>query len=186
VVCAPEFSGKISSFGSSERWCQFILESKVPIPSPVKISILPTTTRQLHPFNQASSIFYNIPIMMSLRAIARAAPRALTRASTSAAVRSQAAIRTSSLLRTTQSSFLRPQQASAFSTSVFRRSQATTETDEELSAKLASEIEFEQDVKENEPVPASVKEFLDNGPFEIIDTPGKEEVVLTRTYGNEK
>lgn len=84
-----------------------------------------------------------------------------------------------------QSAFLRPQHASAFSTSVFRRA-AAGETDEELSAKLASEIEFEQDVKENEPVPASIKDFLENGPFEIQDSPGKEEVLLTRTFGNEK
>ncbi|KAK3319820.1 mitochondrial glycoprotein [Cercophora scortea] len=126
--------------------------------------------------------------MMSLRSIARSAPRALTRASASTVVcRSQAAIRTSSLAAfRTQSAALRPQQASTFSTSIFRSSAATSsETDEELSLKLASEIEFEQDVKENEPVPASVKDFLENGPFKIHDTPGKEEVVLTRTFGNE-
>jgi complement component 1 Q subcomponent-binding protein len=83
------------------------------------------------------------------------------------------------------SAFLRPQQTSAFSSSVFRAAPAG-ETDEELSAKLASEIEFEQDVKENEPMPASIKDFLENGPFEIQDSPGKQEVVLTRTFGSEK
>ena len=84
-----------------------------------------------------------------------------------------------------RATYLRPQQTSAFSTSIFQRA-AAGETDEELSAKLASEIEFEQDVKENEPLPASIKDFLDNGPFEIQDTPGKEEVTLNRTFGNEK
>ncbi|KAK3689807.1 mitochondrial glycoprotein [Podospora appendiculata] len=126
--------------------------------------------------------------MMSLRSIVRSAPRALTRASASTVVcRSQAAIRTSSLSAfRTQSAALRPQQASAFSTSIFRSAAANAnETDEELSLKLASEIEFEQDVKENEPIPTSVKDYMENGPFKIHDTPGKEEVVLTRTYGNE-
>ncbi len=36
------------------------------------------------------------------------------------------------------------------------------------------------------PQPASVKDFLDSGLFEIEDIPGQEEVVLKRTYGNEK
>lgn len=121
---------------------------------------------------------------MSLRAGARLAPRALSRISSTAFRRYPVGARTTSLLKS-QSAFLRPQAASAFSTSVLFRAPAG-ETDEELSAKLASEIEFEQDVKENEPVPASIKDFLDNGPFEIQDTPGKEEVVLTRTFGNEK
>ncbi|KAK3346701.1 mitochondrial glycoprotein [Lasiosphaeria hispida] len=124
--------------------------------------------------------------MMSLRSIARSAPRAITRASSTAAVaRCQTASRASSFLKTRTASLLRPQQASAFSTTVFRRA-AESETDEELSAKLSSEIEYEQDVKDNEPMPASVKDFLENGPFEIQDIPGKEEVVLTRTFGNEK
>ena len=99
--------------------------------------------------------------------------------------RCQAVSRTSNLLKA--SAALRPQQQqlSAFSTSIFRRS-AASETDEELSTKLASEIEFEHDVKEHEPLPASVKDFLENGPFEIVDIPGKEEVILTRTHNNEK
>jgi len=58
--------------------------------------------------------------------------------------------------------------------------------DSELSAKLESEIQFETEVKENEPQPASIKDFLENGPFEIQDIPGQEDVVLTRTFGNEK
>ncbi|KAK0649488.1 mitochondrial glycoprotein [Cercophora newfieldiana] len=122
--------------------------------------------------------------MMSLRTLARAAPRAISRASSVQTV-SRAA--SSNLLKSTRTTaFLRPQQASAFSTTVFRRAAAESETDEELSSKLASEIEFEEDVKDNEPQPASIKDFLDNGPFEIKDIPGKEEVVLTRNFGNEK
>jgi complement component 1 Q subcomponent-binding protein len=60
------------------------------------------------------------------------------------------------------------------------------EVDEEVSAKLASEIEFENDVKAEEPLPASIKDFMDNSPFKIEDVPGKEDVVLTRTFGDEK
>jgi complement component 1 Q subcomponent-binding protein len=60
------------------------------------------------------------------------------------------------------------------------------EVDEEVSAKLASEIEFEKDVKQNEPLPASIQDFLDNSPFKIEDVSGKEDVILTRTFGDEK
>lgn len=120
---------------------------------------------------------------MSLRALARSAPRAISRASSTASI---ARCQRGSLLKAARpSTFLRPQQTSTFSTTVSRRA-AESETDEELSAKLASEIEFEESVKESEPVPASVKDFLSNGPFEIVDVAGKEEVVLTRNYGNEK
>lgn len=54
-----------------------------------------------------------------------------------------------------------------------------------MSVKLNSEIEFENDMKEAAPVPASVKDFLENSPFELKDEPGKEDVVLTRKFGNE-
>ncbi|KAK4160107.1 mitochondrial glycoprotein [Cladorrhinum sp. PSN259] len=125
--------------------------------------------------------------MMSLRTIARNAPRALTRAS---AATSTLRTTSSTLLRTARPSTLfRPtQMTSAFSTSVFRRSPATDAdaADAELSAKLEDEIKYETDVKETEQMPASVKDFLENGPFEIQDVPGSEDVILTRTYGNEK
>lgn len=32
----------------------------------------------------------------------------------------------------------------------------------------------------------NIKEFLENSEFEIEDTPGQEEVHLTRTYGDEQ
>lgn len=35
-------------------------------------------------------------------------------------------------------------------------------------------------------IPTSVRDYLENGPFEILDTPGNEEVVLTRQFGDEK
>lgn len=114
--------------------------------------------------------------MISIRTAARSAPRFLPKAV-------RPATRTTTLFSTQSARVIR--QTSAFSTSVFRRA-AAGEVDEELSAKLASEIEYENDVKENEPLPASIKDFLENGPFEILDTPGKEEVTLTRTFGKEK
>jgi complement component 1 Q subcomponent-binding protein len=41
-------------------------------------------------------------------------------------------------------------------------------------------------MKDDGNVPASVKDYLENGPFEVIDTAGQEDVVLTRTFGDEK
>ena len=41
-------------------------------------------------------------------------------------------------------------------------------------------------MKDQEGVPASVKDYLENCPFEIIDVPGVEDVVLTRQFGDEK
>lgn len=120
---------------------------------------------------------------MSLRSIARSAPRALARASTTSTISRYQ--RTSNILSARPTSFLRTQQVSAFSTSMLRKAMAG-EVDEEVSAKLASEIDFEKEVKQNEPVPASIKDFLDNSAFKIEDIPGREDVVLTRTFGEEK
>lgn len=117
--------------------------------------------------------------MFSARSVARNAPRTLARLSS---VARPASARHSALLRDQCRTF-RPQ-VSAFSTSLLRR--AASGVDSELSAKLSSEISFEAEMKENEPQPASIKDFLDNSPFEIQDTPGAQNVVLTRTYNNEK
>ncbi|KAF8857108.1 mitochondrial glycoprotein [Acephala macrosclerotiorum] len=119
--------------------------------------------------------------MFSIRSFARAAPRTISRLSTSA-LRTQSA-RPASLLH----SAWRPAQtqcAAAFSTSTIRRSEG--EGDAELVAKLESEIQMEHEMKEDGGIPTSVKDYLENGPFEIIDTPGQEDVVLTRTFGDEK
>lgn len=118
--------------------------------------------------------------MLSIRTLARSAPRQLGRLSAATA-------RPATLLRTTSSinSIGRVQRASAFSTSTFRRA-AAGETDGELAAKLDSELQFEEEVKQNEQVPASVKDFLENSPFEIEDIAGKEDVKLVRKFGDEK
>jgi len=57
---------------------------------------------------------------------------------------------------------------------------------DELIAKLQSEISMEEDMKEDEDLSANIKEYLENSPFEIEDKPGHQEVVLTRTFNDEK
>ena len=52
-------------------------------------------------------------------------------------------------------------------------------------AKLESEIQMENEMSDEGDMPTSVKDYLENGPFEILDTPGQEEVVLTRQFGDE-
>ncbi|KID78578.1 Mitochondrial acidic protein MAM33 [Metarhizium brunneum] len=121
--------------------------------------------------------------MLSLRSFARSAPRAMTRIASSS-LRSGVA-RPSMLAKSSAISALRPARAATFSTTVGRRA-ADGETDDELSAKLESEIQIEEDMKAQEQQPASIKDFLDNSPFELIDTPGQEVVKLVRSFGNEK
>ncbi|KAI2627692.1 mitochondrial glycoprotein [Hypoxylon sp. NC1633] len=130
--------------------------------------------------------------MMSLRAVARSAPRTFTRLS-STTLRQSAVARPSSLLKSSLAPLRSSQCASAFSTSQFRQAKKApvseedeaAQVDEELSVKLESEIQFEGELKESEDIPASVKDFLENSPFELKDIPGKEEVTLTRKFGNE-
>ncbi|KAK1585177.1 mitochondrial glycoprotein [Colletotrichum navitas] len=119
--------------------------------------------------------------MLSIRSIARSAPRTLTRLSLRQSVaRPSAFVKASSWSPAVQT-----QRASAFSSSAFRKADAS-ETDAELVSKIDSELQFEEEVKQNEQLPASVKDFIDNSPFEIHDIPGKEEVKLTRSFGEEK
>lgn len=60
------------------------------------------------------------------------------------------------------------------------------EGDEELVLKLDSELQMENEMKDKEGVPMSVQDYLENGPFQILDVPGQEDVVLTRQFGQEK
>ncbi|KAI1325554.1 mitochondrial glycoprotein [Xylariaceae sp. FL0255] len=125
--------------------------------------------------------------MMSLRTIARAAPRSMSRLSSTAMRQTTRISQPSSLLRTswaTSTSPLRTSQLATFSSTPFRRA-AESETDQELLAKLDSELQFENEMKDKEQLPASVKDFLDNSPFELKDEPGKQDVYLTRKMGNE-
>lgn len=119
--------------------------------------------------------------MLSIRTIARSAPRA-------ARTFTNRAIKTATRPTLLQTAFpaSRLQCASAFSSSSLRAKSASPESDAELAQKLASEIQMEEEMKEQEEIPTSIKDYLENGPFEILDTPGQEEVVLTRTFGDEK
>lgn len=114
--------------------------------------------------------------MFSARNAVRSAPRVVSRLS-GAALRQTA--RPSAFIK---ASALRPAQA-AFSTTVFRKA---AENDGELLAKLESEIKIEEDMKADEQDPASIKDFLNNSAFELIDTPGQEVVKLVRNFGDEK
>jgi len=116
--------------------------------------------------------------MFSIRSYARSAPRAINRL-TSSALRTPA-LRQSSFIQAAWKPS-RTQITSAFSTSTSRRAAG----DEELVQKLDAEIGLENEMKESEGVPTSVKDFIENGPFEVLDVPGEEEVVLTRKYEDE-
>ncbi|RQM08329.1 hypothetical protein DH86_00003831 [Scytalidium sp. 3C] len=118
--------------------------------------------------------------MFSIRNFVRSAPRTVSRLSSSAI---RPAARSTTLLQSTWK-LSRTQYAAPFSTSMSRKATAG-ESDGELIAKLQSEIEIENELKEGDEVPISVKDFLENGPFEIEDIPGQEDVVLTRKFGDE-
>ncbi|KAI1497278.1 suaprga1-like protein [Biscogniauxia marginata] len=122
--------------------------------------------------------------MLSLRVAARSAPRSLARLSSAAIRQSSRAARPSSLLKSSWAPLRTSQFTSSFSTTP-RRQEAGNEVDQELSSKLESELQFEHEIKDKDHVPASVKDFLENSPFELKDTPGTEDVVLTRKFGDE-
>ncbi|KAI9147767.1 glycoprotein suaprga1 [Paramyrothecium foliicola] len=137
--------------------------------------------KPIPPIPQFIHQYFHTGKMMSVRSFARSAPRAVARLTT-ASLRQSA--RPSTFLTASSVTALRPARA-AFTTSSFRRA-AAGETDDELSAKLESEIQIEEEMKASEQQPASIKDFLENGPFELIDTPGQEVVKLTRSFGDEK
>ncbi|KAI0544164.1 mitochondrial glycoprotein [Xylaria curta] len=121
--------------------------------------------------------------MMSFRAVARSMPRTLTRLS-SAAVRQTRVAQPSSLLRTARAPLRTPQLAATFSSTSWRQA-PENEADQELLAKLESELQFESEMKQSEQLPASIKDFIENSPYELKDEPGKEDVYLVRKFGNE-
>lgn len=123
--------------------------------------------------------------MLFVRNLARAAPRTLSRTA-GASLRSSAIARPSTLFKSPAIKALLPTRAAAFSTTVRRSQEDDVDVDVALSAKLDSEIQIEEDIKVNEQQPASIKDFLDNSPFELIDTPGQEVVKLTRSFNEEK
>ncbi|ATY58786.1 regulatory protein SUAPRGA1 [Cordyceps militaris CM01] len=127
--------------------------------------------------------------MLSFRTLARSAPRTLTRLAT-ASMRPAMLARPAATSMAQSGSFhmLRAATSNSFSTTAGRRAAAAAdgETDDELSAKIESEIQIEEEMKAGEQEPSSVKDFIDNSAFELIDTPGQEVVKLVRTFGEEK
>lgn len=116
---------------------------------------------------------------MLSRTFARSAPRALGRLTATTTRASAFARPAYQAVRVAASS------KAQFSTSPLRRA-ANSETDDELSAKLESEIQIEEDMKDTAHQPASIKDFLDNSPFQLQDTDGQEIVKLVRDFGEEK
>ncbi|KAF2869012.1 mitochondrial glyco protein [Massariosphaeria phaeospora] len=131
--------------------------------------------------------------MLALRNLARSAPRSIARLSTPAARSQPSLFRSATAL---QSSFTPcvPRLAASFHMSAARRQESNGKLrcsslqhiNEELVAKLQSEITMEEDMKEDEDLSANIKEYLENSPFELEDNAGHQEVVLTRTFGDEK
>lgn len=120
--------------------------------------------------------------MLSIRTLARSAPRTISRMAGRAAIARPAGI---TMLRASAAARGSNNGVAAFSTTTARRA-ADGETDDELSAKLESEIQIEEEMTASEQQPASVKDFLDNSPFELVDTPGQEVVKLVRKFGEEQ
>jgi len=122
--------------------------------------------------------------MLSIRSFARSAPRAVSRLASSTVLRQARSVS----LR--QASWRPVTSQFASATSAFSTSRPVRETagevDAELIAKFESELSMEKEMRDEEEVPTSVKDYLENGPFEIEDIPGKEEVAMTRTFGDEK
>ncbi|RMZ70240.1 regulatory suaprga1 [Pyrenophora seminiperda CCB06] len=119
--------------------------------------------------------------MLSLRTLARSAPRSAARLSTKAirpqSLRPVAAFQPWAITPT-------PRRAAAFHMSAVRR--RDDGASEELVAKLQSEISMEEGMKEDEDLSANIKDYLENSPFEIEDKPGSQEIVLSRTYNDEE
>lgn len=57
--------------------------------------------------------------------------------------------------------------------------------DQELVAKLESELAVEKEIRDSEQLSPNIQDFLDTSSFKLEDTPGVEEVVLTRQFGDE-
>ncbi|CAG5149830.1 uncharacterized protein ALTATR162_LOCUS2461 [Alternaria atra] len=119
--------------------------------------------------------------MMSLRNLARSAPRSAARFSTKA-IRPQSSLRQAFQPAAWAAPI--PRLTASFHVSAARRDDSGV--NEELVAKLQSEISMEEGMKEDEDLSANIKEYLENSPFEIEDKAGNQEVVLTRTYNDEK
>ncbi|KAL8755635.1 MAG: hypothetical protein Q9199_003505 [Rusavskia elegans] len=121
--------------------------------------------------------------MISLRCIGRSVPRQIPSAIPHLPRRCLSTVRKSSLLQQSWRGASRPSYL-AFSTSRAVREQEG-QVDQELSAKLESELQVERDTRDSDTLPSPLQGFLDSCPFKLEDKPGQEEVALTRKFGDE-
>jgi len=120
--------------------------------------------------------------MLSLRNLARSAPRSVARLSTKTARPQFSQLRPISVSQTTWTQRATRLGAS-FHTSSIRKQEANNE---ELVAKLQSEIAIEEETRSEEQFTNNIiADYLENSPFTLQETPGQEEVVLTRQMGDE-
>ena len=101
--------------------------------------------------------------MLSLRTLARSAPRSAARFSTKA-VRPQS-LRPAAAFQPWAAPI--PRLTAAFHMSAVRRQDDGAS--EELVAKLQSEISMEEGMKEDEDLSANIKDYLENSPFEACN-----------------
>ncbi|KAI9779969.1 MAG: hypothetical protein M1835_004603 [Candelina submexicana] len=122
--------------------------------------------------------------MLSIRTITRYASRAISRLPSPSICRPLSTIRQPSILQSSWNAASRPTLTAAFSSSRIQQ-EKEGEVDDELVAKFESELQMEKEMRDTEEAPVSVKDFLENSQFELQDTPGQEEVLLTRQFGDE-
>ncbi|KAJ9296844.1 hypothetical protein DTO271G3_5043 [Paecilomyces variotii] len=126
--------------------------------------------------------------MLSLRAFSRSVPRTFSRSvalSSRSAVRPLSTIQKPSFLQSSWKQLARPSYP-AFSTARILREPAG-EGDVELVAKFEEELQHEKasGLEDLDASVQNVKYLLENGPWEVKDIPGEQEVILTRKFGNE-
>ncbi|KAF1956776.1 mitochondrial glyco protein [Byssothecium circinans] len=118
--------------------------------------------------------------MYALRNIARAAPRSAARFTS--VIRPQPSLLRTAALQPSWSKSV-PRLTSSFHMSAVRRQDSDVK--EELVAKLQNEISMEEDLKDEEDLTTNIQEYLSHSEFTLEDKPGHQEVVLTRTFGDE-
>ncbi|KKZ62089.1 hypothetical protein EMCG_03452 [[Emmonsia] crescens] len=122
--------------------------------------------------------------MFSLRAFTRSVPRTLSRSMT---ISARSTVSKPSIF---QSTWIRAPRHLYPATAAFSTTRARWEpagqSDLELAAKLHEEMKYEENNSSVETPPESVQYYIDNSPFEIQHKEGEDEVVLTRTFGDEK
>ncbi|KAL1892452.1 Mitochondrial acidic protein mam33 [Ceratocystis pirilliformis] len=113
--------------------------------------------------------------MFALRSATRAAPRVLLRVPAMAGRMPVMA---------TVSVALRSQRIANFSVSATLLQ--ASETAQKLAKQLERELKFEDEASKQDQIPEPVTEFLQDSGFELVETPGMEEVKLVKKMGDEQ